>query len=596
MKRSGCSQSIKRNMIGHMSTKKIRNINDIYQNDNSIQLMSVDDSSPFVNVDVAAARDGTNQLFMSWNGELVNISMYRIWRILTPNNPQNAKFNDYNSYNVDSDPDEILNGLGNCEFERIHVNEGDLYHDWVNADTYDGYYIMYMFIVQSLSSDEYYCHYWWSRTQITNYCIGNAPSLSYNQSSNIFTIGTSMPGRRILEFHRTDIPYGYPTSISNQDTLHEMLLTSMINEEWDGDSFYLGYYYANDLTLERWAKGRYTVGVNFLDNTNKSTISSAINSALSELNSVLNSYGVYFTRSSTATSGDITITVGSEYDLFGIDLNDGYAQGGHWNAYTDSNGYITSADVQLANDFFEIIPYNRYSTVALEELAQAMGAGHDQYEYVDNTLHVEFNYLNKPDYLTTNDKNILRLVYSDSAPVGGNCTDVSKALNIPKGVYQPSESTSNITRTVSGKFLDSGATYKVRAFIVNSSGEVSYTSSWISVTTPDVIRPNDWEWTTTISSTAYVPMDSLGFHPVTATEWNNFTKRINEFRAYTGYSDYSFSKVSRGQDFTPAIYNQAVNAIKGIIGYGSYLSTISTETTLTADLFLSLRDELNAIP
>lgn len=132
--------------------------------------------------------------------------------------------------------------------------------------------------------------------------------------------------------------------------------------------------------------------------------------------------------------------------------------------------------------------------------------------------------------------------------------------------------------------------------LFNSSGEVSYTSSWISVTTPDVIRPNDWEWTTKISSTAYVPMDSLGFHPVTATEWNNFTKRINEFRAYTGYSDYSFSIVSRGQEFTPTIYNQAVNAIKGISGYGSYLSTISKGTELTANLLLSLRDELNAIP
>lgn len=269
---------------------------------------------------------------------------------------------------------------------------------------------------------------------ITNYCIASSPSLSYNQNSNNFTIGTSMSGRRILEFHRTDLPYGYPTSITNQDTLNEMLLTSVINEERAASVFYRGYYHANNRVLERWGKGRYTVGVNFLDNTNKSTISSAINSALSELNSVLNSYGVYFTRSSTATSGDITITVGSEYDLFGIDLNDGYAQGGYWNTHPDSNGYITSADVRLANDFFETIPYNRYSTVALEELSQAMGAGYDQYEYTKNTIHVNFNYLNKPDYLTENDQNILHLLYSDEVGVRDNCTKISKALNIPKGI------------------------------------------------------------------------------------------------------------------------------------------------------------------
>lgn len=596
MKRSGCSQSKKGNVTECISTTNL-NIDNTKLKDDGIVLFatSADTPAPYVQLDVCATRNGTNHLLMTWNAELVSgCTMYKIHRILTPNNPANISW--ANEWYIDDSPTNILNGLGSCNNKRISVSDGDLYEEWVDADLYDGYYVTYLFIYQL--DDLYYGMYWYAYAKITNYCIANSPTISYNQSSNNFTIGTSMSGRRILEFYRKDRAYGYPTSISNQDTLNEMLLASIINEEGGAREFYSGYYYANDNVLERWDKGKYTVGVNFRDNTNKTRISNAINSALSEINSVLNSHGVYFTRSSTATSGDITITVDTEYNLYGLDpFEEGaYVYGGTWETETNSNGYIESAHVKLANDFFDGVPYNTYEHVALEELSQAMGAGYDQYEYTENTIHIDFNYLNKPKYLTTNDKNILHLVYSDAVNVGDDCTKVSKSLNIPKGVYQPSRSTSNTTMTVSASFLDSDASYAVRVFIVNSDGEISYTSNWINITTPNIIRPENWEWTTTISSTAYVPVDSLGFHPVTAVEWNNFTKRINEFREYTGYSDYSFSTVSRGQEFTPVIYNQAVNAIKGISGYGSYLSTISTGTKLSANLFLSLRDELNAIP
>lgn len=63
-----------------------------------------------------------------------------------------------------------------------------------------------------------------------------------------------------------------------------------------------------------------------------------------------------------------------------------------------------------------------------------------------------------------------------------------------------------------------------------------------------------------------------------------------------GYGAYGFTTVSRGDDFTATIYNQAVNAIKGISGYGTYLDTVSKGDNILANHFISLRDELNAIP
>jgi hypothetical protein len=43
-----------------------------------------------------------------------------------------------------------------------------------------------------------------------------------------------------------------------------------------------------------------------------------------------------------------------------------------------------------------------------------------------------------------------------------------------------------------------------------------------------------------------------------ATEWNAFTTRINDFRAYCDLSDYSFSSVSSDSDFTADVFNEAV--------------------------------------
>ena len=125
----------------------------------------------------------------------------------------------------------------------------------------------------------------------------------------------------------------------------------------------------------------------------------------------------------------------------------------------------------------------------------------------------------------------------------------------------------------------------VKSYAGEGSG---YVDLYIEPPEPAAVRPSDFSWT-------YTKTKGGNFN-LTAAEWNTLTARINAFRAYKGLSDYSFTYAYKGNDFTATMDNQAVNAIKGISGYGSYLSTVSSGDTVTAVGLNLLRDELNAIP
>lgn len=171
--------------------------------------------------------------------------------------------------------------------------------------------------------------------------------------------------------------------------------------------------------------------------------------------------------------------------------------------------------------------------------------------------------------------------------------------NYARGSNVSNGSSSGGSASVSG--LSAGTKYYCKCYIYYNKKIETETGSYTETTLLSTVRgtfytrPYDWSWYTDIRSTSYIPVDKYGFHPVTATEWNDFTSRINEFRLYAGFSTYSFTTVSQHQQFTPAIYNQAVKAIKGITGYGAYLSEISSDTVLCASIFTSLASELNAV-
>ena len=101
-------------------------------------------------------------------------------------------------------------------------------------------------------------------------------------------------------------------------------------------------------------------------------------------------------------------------------------------------------------------------------------------------------------------------------------------------------------------------------------------------------RPAYFSWT--------YDKSSGGSFNLTATEWNNLCSNINAVRVYKGLSVYSFTTASSGNIFYASMYNEAVDAIQGISGYGAYLSTVSSNSIIYASQMNSLVSELNAIP
>lgn len=526
--------------------------------------------------------DPTNIMF-TWHHEMMpNFqSVVSVRQYVTTTDPENVRLNStwsMGSSNPFSNTMPNSTILSNTLITSS-AQPGELYRSWVES----GYYVLIAIQYYTAGNKGHIAWAWTERT--TSNVKASAPSLSYDQSSRTFTVGTSMSGRRVLEFYNTDNQYGYPTSITSEETLNEMYYTSLVDMEyWDNP--YRGYYNLSGKKLNRWAPGRYTVGVQFNDPTNQAQISNAINAAINEINGVLNSFGVYFTRS--GTTGDINIVVDTEYNLFGIDLSTdiSYAIGGLWYTYPNLSGEIIEARIELANDYYSWLPFQTYESVAMEELLQSMGAGYDQVEYPFGTIHTDFNYHNKPAYITAKDRDILRLLYSDYVSPNDSYTDVALSLNIPKGCYMPTTDTTNSTLTVPDSFLKKGGNYRVRAFVVNSSGGVSATGNWINVSIND--RPNNFSWT-------YAKTQGGDFN-LTAGEWNSYTARINEFRDYRGLSPYSFTTAYTGNPFTAGMYNQARSAIQSISGFGGYIPQVSSGQDITAYMMNILVSELNAIP
>ena len=102
-------------------------------------------------------------------------------------------------------------------------------------------------------------------------------------------------------------------------------------------------------------------------------------------------------------------------------------------------------------------------------------------------------------------------------------------------------------------------------------------------------RPSYFYWT--------YPKTSGGTFNLTAAEWNSLCANINQVRLYKGVTwTYPFTTAVTGNDFTANIYNQAVSGIKGISGYGAYLSYHNSGDIIYASDMNLLVSEINAVP
>ena len=146
---------------------------------------------------------------------------------------------------------------------------------------------------------------------------------------------------------------------------------------------------------------------------------------------------------------------------------------------------------------------------------------------------------------------------------------------------------------------DSNATYKITMQTIldlsyTDYGDVHTLRSDVASDQDSTTRPQNWTWTSAIKSGQTVNITNNTIYPVSASEWNAFTDRINEFRRYVNVSDSTFTTATSGGDFTRAIYNQAVSVINQL-PVKTAVSTIRPGDELEPALFTALSDALNSI-
>ena len=156
--------------------------------------------------------------------------------------------------------------------------------------------------------------------------------------------------------------------------------------------------------------------------------------------------------------------------------------------------------------------------------------------------------------------------------------------------------------------LEPDTRYSVEAVVNFASGSPIYLNSSFRT---EIGRPEKFYWIDSRNDLTDLPKGVLIENYITASLWrelqNNVNKylkdtdvpelqnNVNDVREYKGYRSYSFSRVSRGDPILADDYNDIVSAIKGISGYGSYLSYVSEGDIITRRIMQRLQDELNAI-
>ncbi len=142
-------------------------------------------------------------------------------------------------------------------------------------------------------------------------------------------------------------------------------------------------------------------------------------------------------------------------------------------------------------------------------------------------------------------------------------------------------SSTNFSHTLTG--LDSGTEYTVNIQCGGAYGPYIGAKNFTTVAG----RPSNFAWT-------YAKVADGNFN-LTATEWNAFTTRINEFLNYKGLSDSSFTTATSGAVFTAAMYNQARTAMRRIQGCGTSIPLAETGEIIEAYHLNKIVADLNAI-
>lgn len=136
----------------------------------------------------------------------------------------------------------------------------------------------------------------------------------------------------------------------------------------------------------------------------------------------------------------------------------------------------------------------------------------------------------------------------------------------------------------------------------NKSGVISIKSTSTSQSNPTTVRlyavwkkgrPEDWEWTSTVSKGSTLSL--------TALEWNDFISRIQEFATYRGVNlnsaNISSGSATRGARMMASQANAVRSLIDQLNPRISVPSSVTSGTsTITAAFVNGLKTSLNSIP
>lgn len=139
--------------------------------------------------------------------------------------------------------------------------------------------------------------------------------------------------------------------------------------------------------------------------------------------------------------------------------------------------------------------------------------------------------------------------------------------------------------------LLSSTSYYIDCQVETNTGIVNIPGIYVTTSAPGPSpgqRPSYFYWT-------YAKQSGQPFN-LTASEWNGLTANVNAVRNYKGYLSYPFTTAYTGNTFTAAMYNQVVNAIQGILGYGTNLSIVNSGETIYAYQMNDLVSAINLVP
>ncbi len=152
------------------------------------------------------------------------------------------------------------------------------------------------------------------------------------------------------------------------------------------------------------------------------------------------------------------------------------------------------------------------------------------------------------------------------------------------------DSVSNGTTIITLDFTDvwtDYGDYVIRLWVYNSSAEEDSDYEEYTVTLLGN-RPNNFTFPSSVRSGAATTT-------LTASKWNDFQDRINEFQAYKGVTETSFYDVDSGDAMTASLMRKAWDAINGISGHGTMPTRPTAGATIYASWFHDLADALNEI-